>query len=77
MVEILNKYDEFIMRNIRERMCLEPFDKSKDAEIMKLTKRQAFKEWLEWEGLVGFSDYILEAVEEIFGVDIPIDEDFE
>lgn len=64
------KYPEYIMRYVRERLDLEPDDTSKDEEINMMTPTEVFTEWLEWQGIIGYSDTILQAVEDIFDIEL-------
>jgi len=65
---IKTKYSDHIMRNIRERNGLEPDDTSMDEEIMSQSKENIFSEYLEWIGIIGYSNSILGVIEELYGV---------
>ena len=56
------------MEAIRQRMGLEKDDTSKDEYIMSLDKRTVFREFCEWNGLLGWSDNILLALESIYDI---------
>lgn len=60
--------DEWIIRNIRESRGLEPNDTSEDKEIYSMSKAEQLEAFFSYEGIIGYSDMIMEAVEEIFGV---------
>jgi len=61
-------YSDRIMRNIRERNGLDPYDTSMDDEIMSQSKETIFSEYLEWIGIIGYSHSILSVIEELYGV---------
>lgn len=61
-------YDKAIMEAVRQRMGLEKDDTSKDEYIMSLDKRTVFREFCEWNGLLGWSDNILLALENIYDI---------
>lgn len=67
---MIEKYNEVIMRNLRERLDLEPDDTSKDKKIMSMDKRKVFDEYLEWEGISGWTSTILSVIEDIFKVEL-------
>lgn len=61
------------MEAIRKRLDLEKDDTSRDEYIMSLDKRTVFREYCEWNGLLGWSDSILSAIEYIFDIRLGID----
>ena len=61
-------YDKAIMEAVRQRIGLEKDDTSKDGYIMTLDKRTVFREFCEWNGLLGWSDNILLALENIYDI---------
>lgn len=61
---------QWILSNIRERLGYESDDTSHDDEINDMTPREIFEEWLEWQGICGYSDRILKAIHVIFEVDL-------
>ncbi len=63
-------YPESIMQTLRKRRGLEPNDTSKDASINDLSPDDAFRNVLEWEGIIGFDYSIRNWVKEIYGVKI-------
>ena len=65
----MNKYNNTIMKAIRQRMGLDENDTSCDEEIMNMDKYQVFREYCLWNGLLGsWYDYLLSAVENIYGL---------
>lgn len=71
---------EHIMEIMRQRRYLDEYDESEDEEILKMSGTEFLEEWLEWEGIYGYTDAILEIIEIAFGVDLeswPFDETIE
>lgn len=64
----MNKYEEYIMKDLRQRLGLEPDDESKDDEIMSMSKDEVFESLLEWEGIIGYAGIIRSYVEDVYGV---------
>ena len=58
-------YPEYIMKNIRQNLGLEPDDTSKDSEIMQMPKEEALERFLIWEGIIGYGNLIISAVSDI------------
>lgn len=64
-------YNEDVMKALRQMRDVESDDISLDKEIMKLNKREAFREYCQWNGLLGcFDDFLLDTVESIFDVQL-------
>lgn len=49
----MKKYNDEIMKAIRQRMGLNENDTSSDEEIMKLDKYDVFRQYCLWNGLMG------------------------
>ncbi len=49
----MEKYNNDIMEAVRQRMGLEEDDTSKDDVIMKMDKEDVFREYCQWNGLLG------------------------
>ena len=68
---------EHIMEILRQRRYLDEYDESEDEEILAMSGREFLDELLGWEGLLGYTDYIIEIIEMAFGIDLeswPFDE---
>ncbi len=68
---------EHIMEAMRRRRYLDEYDTSEDEEILKMSGIEFLDEWLGWEGIIGYTYYILEVIEIAFGIDLenwPFDE---
>ena len=67
----MEKYNDEIMKAIRQRMGLNENDTSSDKEIMKLDKYDVFRQYCLWNGLRGsWYDTLLSVVENIYGVEL-------
>ena len=69
MEKIIN-VPNWIMRDIRENMYLEPDDTSKDEDILELDGEDFLNKWLEWNGICGYTKDIIEVIYHAFGVDL-------
>lgn len=64
-------YGGSVMRDLRERLGVEPNDESRDGEIMSRTPNENFKELCEWNGLLGsICTNIKSWVLDIYGIDL-------
>lgn len=63
-------YPDYIMRGVRERLGVTPNDTSMDAEIAAMDKVEVMRQWLEWEGICGYTSLVVELVQDIFGVEL-------
>ena len=61
-------YPEYILEILRERRGLEEDDKSIDEELQEMSPEEAFDEVVEWEGLCGYSYWLLQCIQDIFKV---------
>ena len=62
-------YAEWIYKAVRQNLGLEPDDTSQDEEINAMSKQEVFDRFLTWQGIIGYSNRILSALEKIYGVD--------
>lgn len=70
-----NKYPDYIMKKIRQRMGLEEDDTSIDDSINKMSKDSVFDKVLGWEGFIGYTDTIKGWVEDIYNVELKVEEE--
>lgn len=63
----MRKYNDDIMEAVRQRMGLDEDDTSKDDKIMKMDKEEVFKEYCQWNGLLG--SWYLELLKTIRNID--------
>ena len=63
------KYNDDVMKSVRQSLGLEEDNISRDDEIMQMDKKAVFEHYCLWNGLLGYYyQYLLEAVESIFNV---------
>ena len=60
-------YPDYIMRNVRQSLGLEPDDTSKDDIINEMEKDEVLKMFWQWEGIIGYADKIKSSVVDIYG----------
>lgn len=66
-----NKYPEYLMAKLRQRLGLERDDTSQDDYISRYAPSEAFHEVLGWDGLLGGWDYeIKKYVRDIYKIDL-------
>lgn len=61
------KYSEYIMRNVRERLGLEPDDTSEDDRVEEMSSYEVIDHYLKWEGIIGYTHEIISLVTEVKG----------
>lgn len=63
------KYNDEVMKAVRQSLGLDGNDTSRDSDIMQMDKKDVFEHYCLWNGLLGYHyQYLLEAVESIFDV---------
>lgn len=67
---VIPKFPNNIMEVLRESRSLEPWETKKDKQINELSKNEAFKKYLEWEGIIGYEHMIKQLIKDIYGVDL-------
>ena len=71
---------EYIMEIMRQRRYLDEYDESEDEEILQMSGEEFLNEWLEWEGICGYTSELLSVIEMAYGIDLevwPFDETIE
>lgn len=69
---------ECVMKDMRERLGYEENDTAHDEEILSMSGRDFLAEYLCWNGFIGYTDFIIEAIYMAYGVsleDEPFDRD--
>lgn len=64
------KYPENIMRMVRGNLDLELDDKSRDGEIVAMSKREVLNRVCNWDGLIDYGDTIIKWINQIYGIDL-------
>ena len=67
------KYPEYILHYVRANMGYNPDDKRADKEIEHMSKAEVFRQYLEWEGIIGYTGTILGLIEDIYGIQLEED----
>ena len=60
---------EWIMTRIRQNLGLEPGDTSRDSEIESMSQDEAVEAVLNWEGIIGYTVFIINLVNETKDLD--------
>ena len=61
---------EFVMKEMRERLGGDEDDTSLDEKILSLSPRDFLQEWLNWNGLFAYADFIIEALYMAYGISL-------
>lgn len=59
-----------IMENLRERRNLEYDDATEDDDILTMSGSEFLDELLHWEGIMGYTNTIMEYIELAFGINL-------
>ena len=65
-------YSNYLMRSIRQSMGLDEDDTSRDDAIMEMDSYELLDRFLEWEGIIGYTQKIVNILKEIFP-NLPVD----
>ena len=65
-----SQYPEWIMQMVRLRKGLDQSDRSRDAEIARMSKSEVFEACLEWEGIIGYGGRLRNWIDAIYGTSI-------
>ena len=66
-------YPDNIMEILRQRVGLDEDDTSRDGELQTLTPVEALEECLSWEGIEGYTGWILDVIRDTFKVKLKND----
>lgn len=67
----MKTYNREIMEAVRQRLGLEEDDVSEDSYIMAMDKKDVFRKYCEWNGLLGsWPEKLLNTVEDIYEIQI-------
>ena len=56
------QYSDFIMRAVRQSLGLDEDDTSRDEEIMEMAGAEIVDRYLTWNGIIGYTSYIINVV---------------
>lgn len=65
--------DMIVMEALRQRKWLEEDDESKDKEILSMSGFNFVDEWLNWQGIIGWTADILSVIRMAYGIDFSDD----
>ena len=60
----------YIMENLRQRRNLDYDDATEDDDILSMSGTEFLNELLNWEGILGYTDTIIEFIEMAFGINL-------
>ena len=66
------QYSNYLMRSVRQNMGLDEDDTSRDDAIMEMDSYELLDRFLEWEGIIGYTQKIVNILKEIFP-NLPVD----
>lgn len=67
----MNKYNDEVMKAVRQSLGLEEDDESSDDEIMNMNRKRVFKIYCRWNGFLGsWYDTLLQVIENIYNVEL-------
>ena len=61
---------DYIMEDLRERRDLEYDDATEDNDILTMSGAEFLDELLNWEGIIGYTNTIMEYIEMAFGINL-------
>ena len=59
-----------VIWDVRKNMGLDLSDESLDDKILAMPKKEVLARYLEWNGIIGYTDTILGAVSEIYEIEL-------
>ena len=66
------QYSNYLMRSVRQSMGIDEDDTSRDDAIMEMDSYELLDRFLEWEGIIGYTQKIVNILKEIFP-NLPVD----
>ena len=66
----MNKYPEYIMCYVRQRLGLQSDDTSEDDVINAMSESEVFSHVCNWHGIMGYSDTIMVWIKDIYRKDL-------
>ena len=62
----IDLYPDSIMRCVRQNLGYDPNDTNADKEISIMTPHEVLNSWLEWNGIIGYTEDIVYAISNIY-----------
>ena len=67
----VERIPQYILNDIKQNVPFSRQDKPfTDEELNTKSKRDLLNHWLQWNGIIGYTDNIINAIEAIFDVDL-------
>lgn len=67
------RFPKWLVQKVRESFGLESNDSSRDGEIICMSHRELFDAWLTWNGIIGYTEEILNTIEKIYKITLEED----
>lgn len=64
------RYPNFIMEYVRQNLGVEEDDTSRDDEINNMLKKEVLARVLEWNGICGYTDDIIQWINDIYNINL-------
>jgi len=64
----VREMDPDILSAIRQNLGYKPNFEPIDGQICMMSKREMFERFMTWNGIIGYEDKIINAIEDIYGV---------
>lgn len=61
---------EHIIIDVRQNLNLEASDKSHDAIIRRMPRKELLSRYLEWNNLINYSNFVIDVVNSIYNIDL-------
>lgn len=65
----MNKYPEYIYRNVRQSLDLDSNDTTLDEEINDMSPNEVIDRYWQWEGIIGYTNRIIDTVFDVYEID--------
>ena len=59
-----------VLRDMRERLGYDEDDDTSDEEILSMSGKEFLSEYINWNGLIGHADTIIEAIYMAYGISL-------
>ena len=70
----ITKIPKYILDEARKNTPLIWDREFTDEELSKKSKREIFEHYLQWQGIIGYGNRLVEAIEGIFNIELKEDE---
>lgn len=62
--------DSYTMEELRQRRGLDEDDMSEDEDILAMSGFEFLDEWLNWQGIIGYTGQIVDVIRMAYGIDL-------